>query len=87
MQNQNKKAGISLPPLQGTPYLDPSIVYAIQMVNAAADAVFRMCKVLEAVERDRFCGYYDTIEAYGITVTDVADHLIDFAGNFAKSTL
>lgn len=86
-QDNEKRAVISMPAIQGTPYLDPSIIYTIQLVNAAADAIFRMAHVLEAVEPERFCGYYDTIEGYGCTVTDVVDHLIDFAGNFAKSTL
>lgn len=76
-----------MPAIQGTPYLDPSIIYTIQLVNAAADAIFRMCHVLDAVEHSNFCGYYEQIEGYGCEVTTIVDHLIDFAGNFAKSTL
>ena len=96
-QNNEKRAGFPadkhqaepvLPLLtQGKPYLDPSIPYTIQLVNAAADAILRMARVLEAVEPERFCGYYDTIEGYGCAVTDIADKLIDFAGHFAKSTM
>lgn len=89
MQNQNKSAGIVLPSqfIQGTPYLDPSITYTIQLVNAAADAIFRMCHVLDAVEHERFFGYYEQIEGYGCEVTTVVDRLIDFAAHFAKSTV
>lgn len=81
------QADPALPQFTPVPLLDPSIPYAIQLTNAAADAILRMGRVLAAVEPDKFCGYADTIEGYGCAVTDIVDHLIDFAGHFAKASL
>lgn len=76
-----------LPPYQGVTLLDPSIIYSIQLTNAAADQIFKMRKVLEALEPGKFCGYADTIEGYGLAVTDIVDHLIDFASAYAKMSV
>lgn len=98
LQQDNKLAGFPanknqadpsfvLPPYQGVTLLDPSIIYAIQLTNAAADQIFKMRKVLAAVEPDKFCGYADTIEGYGLAVTEILDKLIDFASAYAKMSV
>lgn len=76
-----------LPPYQGVTLLDPSIIYSIQLTKAAADQIFKMRKVLEALEPYKICGYADTIEGYGLAVTDIVDHLIDFASAYAKMSV
>lgn len=76
-----------LPPYQGVTLLDPSIIYAIQLTNAAADQIFKMRKVLEALEPYKICGYSEDIDALGAKVTDVVDALIDFASAYAKMSV
>lgn len=76
-----------LPPYQGVTLLDPSIIYSIQLTNAAADQIFKMRKVLEALEPGKFCGWADDIEGYGLAVTEILDKLIDFASAYAKMSV
>lgn len=76
-----------LPPYQGVTLLDPSIIYSIQLTNAAADQILRMGRVLAAVEPDKFCGWADDIEGYGLAVTAILDKLIDFASAYAKMSV
>lgn len=97
MQSQDKQnagfpansnqAGLVLPPYQGVTLLDPSIIYAIQLTNAAADQIFKMRKVLEALEPLKVCGWADDIEGYGSAVTEILDKLIDFASAYAKMSV
>lgn len=76
-----------LPPYQGVTLLDPSIIYSIQLTNAAADQIFKMRKVLEALEPYKVCGYSEHIEELGCKVTSVVDELINFASAYAKASL
>lgn len=76
-----------LPPYQGVTLLDPSIIYSIQLTNAAADQIFKMRKVLEALEPYKVCGYSEHIDALGAKVTDVVDALINFASAYAKMSV
>lgn len=85
-QTKNQ-AGLVLPPYQGVTLIDPSIIYAIQLTNAAADQILRMGRVLAAVEPDKFCGWADDIEGYGLAVTAILDKLIDFASAYAKMSV
>lgn len=86
LKNKNR-AGFILPPYQGITLVDPSIVYAIQLTNAAADQIFRMRQTLEAMEPLKICGYSDHIEELGCKVTSVVDALIDFASEYAKQSV
>lgn len=97
MQTQNNKsagipansnqAGLVLPPYQGIQLLDPSIIYAIQLTNAAADQIFKMGAVLAALEPRKVCGYSEHLDELGSTVTTVLDKLIDFAAEYAKMSV
>lgn len=97
MQRQDKQnagfpadknqAGFVLPPYQGVTLLDPSVIYAIQLTNAAADQIFRMRQTLEALEPRKICGYSDDIDELGCKVTSVVDALIDFASAYAKMSV
>lgn len=83
----NQQPAFVLPPYQGVTLLDPSIIYAIQLTNAAADQILRMRTVLEALEPYKICGYSEDIDALGAKVTDVVDALIDFASAYAKMSV
>lgn len=83
----NQQPAFVLPPYQGVTLLDPSIIYAIQLTNAAADQIFKMRTVLEALEPYKICGYSDQIEELGSKVTSVVDALIDFASAYAKMSV
>ena len=86
LTNKNQAAFV-LPPYQGVTLVDPSIVYAVQLTNAAADQIFRMRQTLEAMEPLKICGYSDHIEELGCKVTSVVDALIDFASAYAKQSV
>ena len=73
--------------LQETSLLDPSIIYAVHLTNAAADAILRMRRVLEIVEPYKVCGYSEHLEELGCKVTSVVDELINFAAAYAKASL
>lgn len=73
--------------LQETSLLDPSIIYAVHLTNAAADAILRMRRVLEIMEPYKVCGYSEHLEELGCRVTSVVDELINFAAAYAKASL
>lgn len=73
--------------LQETSLLDPSIIYAVHLTNAAADAILRMRRILEVMEPYKVCGYSEHLEELGCKVTSVVDELINFAAAYAKASL
>lgn len=83
----DRRAPLVVPPYQGVELLDPSIIYAIQLTNAAADQIFSMARVLQALEPLKYCGYDEDIEEMASTVTSVVDRLIDFAAAYAKMSV
>ena len=76
-----------IPPYCGIELLDPSIIYAIQLTNAAADQIFKMLRILEILDSNKICGHSEHITDLGTKVTSVLDELIDFAAEYAKSSV
>lgn len=93
MQTQDKLASILAKQesfglmFQGFKILDPAILYAIQVTNAAADAILNMDLVLGTMHSDQYCGWSEEIQDLAEDVTDIVDALIDFAAHYAKASV